>query len=39
VYLPPGRSACISVGQRAVGGETILADLKSDEPERNARSS
>jgi phosphatidylserine decarboxylase len=39
VYLPPGRHASISVGQRAVGGETVLADLKSDEPERNARSS
>jgi phosphatidylserine decarboxylase len=39
IYLPPGRTALISVGQRAVGGETILADLKSDEPERNARSS
>jgi phosphatidylserine decarboxylase len=39
VYLPPGRVAMISVGQRAVGGETVLADLKSDEHERDARSS
>ena len=37
VYLPPGHGALVSVGQRAVGGETILADLKSDEPEREAR--
>jgi phosphatidylserine decarboxylase len=36
-YLPPGRSALVAVGQRAIGGETILADLKSDEPEREAR--
>lgn len=39
IYLPPGRTALVSVGQRAVGGETILADLKSDEHERDARSS
>jgi len=37
VYLPPGRGALVSVGQRAVGGETVLADLRSDEPEREAR--
>lgn len=36
-YLPPGRRALVSVGQTAVAGETILADLKSDEPEREAR--
>ena len=36
-YLPPGHGALVAVGQRAVGGETILADLKSDEPEREAR--
>jgi phosphatidylserine decarboxylase len=39
VYLPPGKNALISVGQLAVGGETVLADLKSDEPERVARRS
>jgi phosphatidylserine decarboxylase len=38
VYLPPGKTALVSVGQRAVAGETVLADLKSDEPEREARS-
>jgi len=36
-YLPPGRTALVSVGQVAIGGETVLADLKSDEPEREAR--
>ncbi|MEO1709752.1 MAG: phosphatidylserine decarboxylase, partial [Pseudomonadota bacterium] len=39
VYLPVGRSALVAVGQRAVAGETILADLKSDEDEREARRS
>jgi phosphatidylserine decarboxylase len=37
LYLPPGRAALACVGQRAVGGETVLADLKSDEGEREAR--
>ena len=37
VYLPPGREALVALGQRAVGGETVLADLKSQEPEREAR--
>jgi phosphatidylserine decarboxylase len=37
LYLPPGRGALAAVGQRAVGGETVLADLKSDETEREAR--
>ncbi len=36
-YLPPGRTALVAVGQRAIGGETVLADLRSDEPEREAR--
>ena len=36
-YLPPGRGALVAVGQRAIGGETVLADLKSDEAERTAR--
>jgi phosphatidylserine decarboxylase len=36
-YLPPGASPLVAVGQRAVGGETVLADLKSQEPEREAR--
>jgi phosphatidylserine decarboxylase len=37
VYLPPGRTSLIAVGQTAIGGETVLADLKSSEPEREAR--
>lgn len=37
VYLPVGRHALVCVGQRAIGGETVLADLKSEEPEREAR--
>lgn len=39
VYLPPGKHALVAVGQRCVGGETVIADLKSDEPEREARRS
>lgn len=38
VFLPPGRNALVSVGQRAIAGETVFADLKSAEPEREARS-
>lgn len=38
-YLPPGRGPLVSVGQRAIAGETVLADLKSEEPEREARRS
>ena len=37
LYLPPGQWSLVSVGQRAIGGETVLADLKSTEPEREAR--
>lgn len=37
VFLPPGHTALVSVGQRAIGGETVFADLKSPEPEREAR--
>ena len=38
-FLPPGQTAQVSVGQRAVAGETILADLRSEEPEREYRAS
>ncbi len=34
VYLPPGKTALVGVGQRAVAGETVFADLRSVEPER-----
>ncbi len=37
VYLPPAAHALVAVGQLAVAGETVFADLKSDEPERVAR--
>lgn len=37
VFLPPGSHALVSVGQRAIAGETVFADLKSPEPEREAR--
>lgn len=37
LYLPPGHGALVAVGQRAVGGETVMADLRSNEPEREAR--
>lgn len=37
IYLPPGKGALVSVGQRAIGGETVFADLNSDEPEREVR--
>lgn len=37
VYLPPDKTPLVSVGQRAIGGETVLADLTSIEPEREAR--
>jgi len=39
LYLPPGRTAQAIVGQWAVAGETVLADLKSEEPEREGRRS
>ncbi len=39
VYLPPGRTSLVAVGQTAVGGETVIADLKSVELEREARAS
>ena len=37
VYLPPGKHALVAVGQLANAGETVLADLNSQEPERVAR--
>lgn len=36
VYLPPGVASHVAVGQRAVAGETVLADLNSHEPDREA---
>lgn len=37
VYLPKGASALVCVGQRAIAGETVLADLASSEGERLGR--
>ena len=37
VYLPPGCNALACIGQRAVAGETVLADMASDEDARPAR--
>jgi phosphatidylserine decarboxylase len=38
VYLPAGVSALVVMGQRAIGGETVLADLESAEaPRQGAR--
>ena len=37
VYLPPGKAAQVCIGQLAIAGETVLADLNSTEPEREAR--
>ena len=39
VYLPEKQTALVSVGQRMIAGETVIADLKSEEPEREARRS
>ncbi len=37
VYLPDGVQPLVSLGQAMVAGETVLADLTSDEPVRTAR--
>ncbi|MCA3559715.1 MAG: phosphatidylserine decarboxylase [Aestuariivirga sp.] len=37
VYLPKGVKALACLGQRAIAGETVLADLDSHEPERQGR--
>ncbi|MGB8314454.1 MAG: phosphatidylserine decarboxylase [Aestuariivirga sp.] len=39
VYLPKGVSPLVSIGQRAIAGETVFADLASTETERTARKS
>ncbi len=39
VYLPKGVKAHACLGQRAIAGETVLADLDATEPERMGRSS
>ncbi len=37
LFLPPGVAPLVAVGQRAVGGETVFADLTSSEGPREAR--
>jgi len=39
VYLPEGIQSLVSVGQYAIGGETVLADLDSREEDRGGRRS
>ncbi|MBM3602109.1 MAG: phosphatidylserine decarboxylase [Alphaproteobacteria bacterium] len=34
VFLPAGVQAMVAVGQRAVAGETVIADMNSSEPQR-----
>jgi phosphatidylserine decarboxylase len=38
VYLPDGTPPLVAVGQSAVGGETVLADLRGGDPGRAFRS-
>ena len=37
VYLPEGVAPLVALGQTMVAGETVLADLGSDEPRRDGR--
>ena len=37
VYIPEGKGVLVAEGQRAVGGETVLADLRSEEIGREVR--
>lgn len=39
IYLPADTVALVGVGQTAVAGETVLADLRAEEPQRLFRSS
>jgi phosphatidylserine decarboxylase len=39
VYLPEGTEPLVLVGQRAVAGETVLADLFGNQPRRQGRAS
>jgi phosphatidylserine decarboxylase len=39
VYLPAGVNALVMIGQRAIAGETVIADLSSAEAERLGRRS
>jgi len=37
LYLPVGAIPLVTLGQTMVGGETVIADTKSEEPERSSR--
>ncbi len=37
IYVTADARALVTEGQRAIGGETVLVDLKSSEPQRNFR--
>lgn len=37
VYVPEGVAPLVCVGQRAIGAETVLADLEGDEPQREGK--
>jgi phosphatidylserine decarboxylase len=39
IYLPPDAVSLACLGQRAIAGETVLAELKSKSPARNGRKS
>jgi phosphatidylserine decarboxylase len=36
IYLPPGTEPLVALGQTCVSGETVIADLASDESKRDA---
>lgn len=38
IYLPEGAEPLVIEGQRAIGGETVLADMESSEPARTGTS-
>jgi phosphatidylserine decarboxylase len=37
IYLPRGTVPLVAVGQTAIGGETVIADLSATEPQRETR--
>ncbi len=37
VYLPPGKEPLVAIGQKAIAGETVIADLNAEEGPREAR--
>jgi phosphatidylserine decarboxylase len=37
IYIPEGKGVLVAEGQRAVGGETVLADFRSEELGREVR--